>query len=46
MRLLGVTVSDFAQEAADAADTLPLFGIGNAILPSDDAAPSIATAAS
>ncbi len=44
VRLLGVTVSNFAQEAADAADTLPLFGIGNAILPSDDAAPSVATA--
>ena len=44
VRLLGVTVSNFAQEAADAANTLPLFGIGNAILPSDDAAPSVATA--
>jgi DNA polymerase-4 len=44
VRLLGVTVSNFAQEAADAADTLPLFGIGNVIPPSDNAAPRVATA--
>jgi DNA polymerase IV len=42
VRLLGVTVSNFDQQPADAADGLPLFGAGGAIVSQPHAAPGVA----
>jgi DNA polymerase-4 len=44
IRLLGVTVSNFHQEPAKAADELPLFGIGEANAPEPDPVASVAAA--
>jgi len=42
IRLLGVTVSNFDREPASAADALPLFGVGEAIVSQPDADPGVA----
>jgi DNA polymerase IV len=42
VRLLGVTVSNFDQPPADAADGLPLFGAGGSIVSQPHAAPGVA----
>jgi nucleotidyltransferase/DNA polymerase involved in DNA repair len=42
--LLGVSVSVFDQSPADAADQLPLLGIGQITVPQPDAAPRLAAA--
>jgi DNA polymerase IV len=42
VRLLGVTVSNFDQPPADAADGLPLFGAGGSIISQPHAAPGVA----
>ena len=42
VRLLGVTVSNFDQPPADAADALPLFEVGKATLPRPGAAAHLA----
>ena len=44
VRLLGVAVSNFDQAPSNAADELPLFGAGEAIVSQPDAAPSVAAA--
>jgi DNA polymerase-4 len=45
IRLLGVIVSNFDQAPTDAADELPLFGVGEAVVPQSDGAPGIAATA-